>query len=77
MDTIPISEAKAKLAALVREVAASGTGYVISVNGHPMAELRPFVPVPTPGRFKGAIRFSDDAFAPISDADADADAMGL
>jgi prevent-host-death family protein len=75
MDTIPISEAKAKLAALVREVAASGAGYVISVNGHPMAELRPFVPVPTPGRFKGAIQFSDDAFAPISEADADA--MGL
>ena len=72
MATIPISEAKAKLAALVREVAASGEGYVISVNGHPMAELRPFVPLPTPGRFKGAIRFSDDAFGPMSDDDADA-----
>ncbi|MCZ8206453.1 type II toxin-antitoxin system Phd/YefM family antitoxin [Gemmatimonas sp.] len=72
MATIPISEAKAKLAALVREVAASGEGYVISVNGHPMAELRPFVPVPTPGRFKEVIHFSDDAFAPMSDEDADA-----
>ena len=72
MATIPISEAKAKLAALVREVATTGEGYVISVNGHPMAELRPFVPVPTPGRFKDAIQFSDDAFAPLSDADADA-----
>lgn len=72
MATIPISEAKAKLAALVREVAATGDSYVISVNGHPMAELRPFVPVPTPGRYKGAIHFSDDAFAPLSDADADA-----
>ena len=72
MPTIPISEAKAKLAALVRDVAASGEGYVISVNGHPMAELRPFVPVPTPGRFKGDIRFSDDAFAPLSDAEAQA-----
>lgn len=69
MATIPISEAKARLAALVREVAASGEGYVISVNGHPMAELRPFVPVPTPGRFKGAIHFSEDAFTPLSDAD--------
>ena len=72
MPSIPISEAKAKLAALVREVAASGEGYVISVNGHPMAELRPFVPAPTPGRFKDEIRFSDDAFAPMSDEDADA-----
>ncbi len=71
MATIPISEAKAKLAALVREVAASGEGYVISVNGHPMAELRPFVPVPTPGRFKDTIHFTDDAFAPLVDADAD------
>ena len=75
MPTIPISEAKAKLAALVREVAASGEGYVISVNGHPMAELRPFAPVPTPGRFKGEIRFSDDAFAPMSDEDADAEGL--
>lgn len=72
MPTIPISEAKAKLAALVREVAASSERYVISVNGHPMAELRPFVPVPTPGRFKDTIHFSDDAFTPLSDADADA-----
>jgi prevent-host-death family protein len=72
MATIPISEAKAKLAALVREVAASGEGYVISVNGQPMAELRPFVAVPTPGRYKDAIHFTDDAFAPLDDDDADA-----
>lgn len=71
MATIPISEAKAKLAMLVREVAATGEGYVISVNGHPMAELRPFVPVPTPGRFKGQIRIDDDALLPMSPRDAD------
>jgi len=75
MATIPISEAKAKLAALVREVAASGEGYVISVNGHPMAELRPFVPVPTPGRYKAEIRFAADAFAPLSDDEADASGL--
>jgi prevent-host-death family protein len=75
MPTIPISEAKAKLTALVREVAASGEGYVISVNGQPMAELRPFVPVPTPGRYAGQIRFADDAFDPIDAADAES--MGL
>jgi prevent-host-death family protein len=71
MPTIPISEAKARLTALVREVAASGEGYVISVNGHPMAELRPFVPVPTPGRFKADIMFTDDAFAPLSNGEAE------
>ena len=71
MATIPISEAKAKLAMLVREVAATGEGYVISVNGHPMAELRPFVPAPTPGRFKGKIRIDDDALAPMSRSDAE------
>jgi prevent-host-death family protein len=71
MATIPISEAKAKLATLVREVAATGEGYVISVNGHPMAELRPFVPVPTPGRFKGQIRIDPDALAPMSPDDAE------
>ena len=70
MATIPISEAKAKLANLVREVAATGEAYIISVNGHPMAELRPFVPVPTPGRFKGQIKIGPDALAPMSPADA-------
>ena len=72
MPTIPISEAKAKLASLVREVAATGEAYVISVNGHPLAELRPFVPAPTPGRFEGAIHFDDETFAPLNDTDADA-----
>jgi prevent-host-death family protein len=71
MPTIPISDAKARLAALVREVAATGEGYVISVNGRPVAELRPFVPCPTPGRNKGEIFFADDAFAPLTDAEAD------
>jgi len=40
-----------------------------------MAELRPLVPVPTPGRFKDVIRFSDDAFAPLSDDEADASGL--
>jgi prevent-host-death family protein len=71
MPTISISEAKAKLAALVREVAASGEAYVIRVNGQPLAELRPFFPVPTPGRYKDDIRFADDAFVPLSNEDAD------
>lgn len=70
MPTIPISDAKARLAALVREVAATGEGYVISVNGRPVAELRRFVPTPTPGRYKSEISMRDDAFAPLSDADA-------
>ena len=70
MANIPISEAKARLAALVREVAQTGEAYIISVNGKPMAELRPFVPVPTPGRFRNEISFSDDAFDPMSDEDA-------
>ncbi len=72
MPNIPISEAKAKLAALVREVAASGEAYVISVNGRPMAELRPFVPEPMPGRFRDAITFDDDAFDPLPDDEASA-----
>ncbi len=72
MATISVSEAKAKLTALVREVAVSGEGYVISVNGRPMAELRPFTPEPKPGRFKNEIEASDDAFASLNDAEADA-----
>jgi hypothetical protein len=52
-------------------VAATGEGFVISVNGCPTAELRPFVPMPTPGRFEDSIRFSDGAFAPLSPEEAD------
>ena len=71
MPTIPMSDAASRLAALVREVAATGESYVISVNGHPLAELRPYVPVPTPGRFKAEITVSDDAFAPLTERDAE------
>lgn len=70
MENIPISEAKAKLTALVREVATHGESYVISVNGRPVAELRPFVPQPMAGRFRDSISFDDDAFAPLSDSEA-------
>ncbi len=66
MPNIPISEAKAKLAALVREVAASGESYVISVNGRPLAELRPFVAEPRAGRYENQIQFDDDAFEALS-----------
>ncbi|MBU6367168.1 MAG: type II toxin-antitoxin system prevent-host-death family antitoxin [Gemmatimonadetes bacterium] len=72
MATIPISDAKARLPMLVREVAATGQGYVISVNGRPMAELRPFQPEPVPGRFAGRIRIDDGALDPLTPADADA-----
>ncbi len=72
MATIPISDAKARLPMLVREVAATGQGVVISVNGRPMAELRPFQPAPTPGRFAGSIRISEGALDPMADAEADA-----
>ncbi len=71
MSYVPISEAKAKLAALVREVAASGEACVISVNGQPLVEIRPYNPQPKPGRLAGAISFDDDAFDPLSPEDAD------
>ena len=71
MATIPISDAKARLPMLVREVAATGQTYVISVNGRPLAEIRPFEPAPTPGRFAGRIRADADAFDPLTGPDAD------
>ena len=37
-----------------------------------MAELRPFQPAPTPGRFAGSIRISEGALDPMDDAEADA-----
>ena len=72
MATIPISDAKARLPMLVREVAATGQGYIISVNGRPMAELRPFQPEPTPGRYAGQIRIDDGTLDPLTQAEADA-----
>lgn len=71
MSYVPISEAKAKLASLVREVAATGEPCVISVNGQPLVEIRPYKPQPQPGRFRDAISFDEDAFDPISPGDAE------
>ena len=72
MPIVPVTEAQTGLEALVRQVATTGEALVISVHGIPMAELRPITPVPTPGRFAGAIHFSDDAFASLRDDEADA-----
>jgi antitoxin (DNA-binding transcriptional repressor) of toxin-antitoxin stability system len=72
MVIIPIADAKARLPMLVGDVAATGQGYIISVNGRPMAELRPFRPEPVPGRFAGRIRINNGALDPLSPADADA-----
>lgn len=56
----------------MREVAATGQGYIISVNERPLAELRPFQPEPVPGRFAGRIRIDDGALDALPLADADA-----
>jgi antitoxin (DNA-binding transcriptional repressor) of toxin-antitoxin stability system len=70
MPSIAISEAKAKLAALVREGAASGESYGIRVNGRPLAELRPFVAEPRAGRDENEIQFDDYAFDALSSDEA-------
>jgi prevent-host-death family protein len=42
MQTIQVSEFKAKCLALVDEVASSGEVLVVTKNGKPVAEVRPF-----------------------------------
>lgn len=50
--TLPLSEAKAGLSAVVKDVGETGARYVITVRDRPSAMLVP-IPKPVPDRLKG------------------------
>ncbi|THF62144.1 type II toxin-antitoxin system Phd/YefM family antitoxin [Pseudothauera rhizosphaerae] len=71
MPTIQASEFKAKCLALMDAVAATGEAWVITKNGRPVAELRPFSGgrVPSPLGLHPSLEIHGDILAPIDDED--------
>lgn len=68
MQTIQASEFKAKCLALMDQVASSGEGILITKNGKPVAELRPYAgsrPKSPFGLHKGMIEIKGDIISPI------------
>jgi len=64
MQTVQISEFKAKCLSLVDEVASSGEVLVVTKNGKPVAEVRPF----SGGRFNLATAIHHRAILVTADA---------
>lgn len=69
MNLIQASEFKAKCLALMDEVARTGKVFVVTKNGRPVAELRPYrqPPVASPfGLHRDGIRIRGDIVGPIA-----------
>ncbi|MBN1946660.1 MAG: type II toxin-antitoxin system prevent-host-death family antitoxin [Bradymonadales bacterium] len=69
MKAVNIHEAKTKLSALLSEVEATGTTFLICRNGNPIAELVPHKPKDrlTPHPLLAKIEMSYDPTEPLSD----------
>ena len=68
--TIGSTEAKARLNALLAEVAATGESVTITSHGKPVAILSPATPAPRQfGQLAGRISIPDDFDAPLDPAD--------
>lgn len=73
MPSFQMLEAKTQLSRLV-EMALRGEEVLILRNGEPVARLVPVAkaaPRPAPGRFEGQVRWTSDAFEPLTDAHVD------
>lgn len=70
MKTATSTEAKARLNALLAEVAETGEPITITSHGKPVAVLSPAVPLPRRfGQLAGRFTIPDDFDAPVDDAD--------
>lgn len=69
MQTIRASEFKAKCLALMDAAAATGETWVITKNGKPVAELRPYsgTRAETPFGLHPALEIHGDVVAPLED----------
>jgi prevent-host-death family protein len=70
METITIQRAKTQLSRLIKK-ACEGQEIIISRGWRPVVKLVPLVPARkgprTPGRWKGKISWTADAFGPLTD----------
>ncbi len=72
MTTIQASEFKAKCLALMDQVARTGKTIIVTKNGKPIAELRPYRPPRAKsliGLDKGRIEIAGDIVAPLGPKD--------
>jgi prevent-host-death family protein len=70
MKTTTSTEAKARLNALLAEVATTGESVTITSHGKPVAILSPATPTPRRfGQLAGKITVPDDFDAPLDEAD--------
>lgn len=69
MQTIQVSEFKAKCLALVEDVASSGLVLVVTKNGRPVAEVRPYSGgrSGTPFGMHTELRILGDIVSPVDD----------
>jgi prevent-host-death family protein len=69
MQTIQASEFKAKCLALMDEVARTGEVWVVTKNGRPVAELRPFggPRIDSPFGLHRGLRTEGDIVAPLDE----------
>jgi prevent-host-death family protein len=69
MQTIQASEFKAKCLALMDEVARTGEVWVVTKNGRPVAELRPFggPRVDSPFGLHAGVRIEGDILSPLEE----------
>lgn len=70
MHTIRASEFKAKCLALMDTVAASGETWVVTKNGKPVAELRPYSGgrIDSPFGLHPELEISGDVIAPLEES---------
>lgn len=71
MHTIQASEFKAKCLALMDRVAATGESWVVTKNGKPVAELRPYTGgrASSPFGLHPGLEIHGDVLAPLPEAD--------
>jgi prevent-host-death family protein len=72
MQTIQASEFKAKCLALMDDVASTGETLVVTKNGRPVAELRPYsgARAASPLGLHPSLQITGDVLAPVMEADA-------
>lgn len=71
MHTIQASDFKARCLALIKSVAATGEVWVVTKNGRPVAELRPYSGgrVDSPFGMHRSVQILGDIISPIEDAE--------
>lgn len=69
MQVIQAAEFKAKCLALMDTVASTGETWVVTKNGRPVAELRPYSGgrIPSPFGLHPALQIPGDVIAPLED----------